>query len=131
MMERSQASARRAVVTERRRRLAFVGAAVVLLGINLLLALREPRPGPADDGRPQQQRAAGAIRTGPASAAADAQTDGAPGAGRPPPPLPRRGASRVADTRGEREARHAPAVAPGDARAATTAAARAFLEGYL
>jgi hypothetical protein len=129
-MERSQASARRAVVTERRRRLAFVGAAVVLLGISVLLALREPRPGPADDVRPQQQRAARAIRTSPASAAAGAETDGSRGAGRPSPRIQRHDAARVANTRGEREARQAPAVAPGDARAATTAA-RAFLGGYL
>src|SRR4051794_41983495 len=41
-----------------------------------------------------------------------------------------RNAARVGSTRGEREARRAPAVAPGYARAATTAA-RAFLGGYL
>src|SRR4051794_34554313 len=121
--------ARRAVVTGRRRRLAFVGAAVVLLGISVLLALREPGPGPADHGRPQQ-RAAGAIRTGPASAAADAETDGARGAVRPRPRMQRHEASPVANTRGEREARQSPAVAPADARAATSAA-RVFLGGYV
>src|SRR4051794_3378428 len=128
-MERWQASARRAVVSERRRRLAFVGAAVVLLGISVLLALREPRPGGADDGRPQQ-RAGGAIRTSPASAAAGAGTDGSRGAVRPRLRIQRHDAARVASTRGEREARRAPAVAPADARAAATAA-RAFLGGYL
>src|SRR4051795_9654464 len=99
-MERSQASAQRAVVTGRRRRLAFVGAAVVLLGISVLLALREPGPGPPDDGRPQQP-AGGAIRTGPASAAAGAATDGSRGAVRPRPRRQRQDASRVANTRGE------------------------------
>src|SRR4051812_49776301 len=129
MMERSQASARRAVVTERRRRLALVGAAVVLLGISLLLARREPSPGPADDGRPQQQRAAGAIRTGPGSAAAGAETDGSRGAFRPRPRMQRHDASRLANTRGEREARQAPAVVPGDAGAAAPAA-RALPPGH-
>src|SRR3954453_11458975 len=128
-MERSQASAQRAVVTGRRRRLAFVGAAVVLLGISVLLGLREPGPGPAEDGRPQQ-RAGGAIRTGPASAAAGAETDRSRGALRPRRRMQRHDAARVANTRGEREARQAPAVAPADARAAATAA-RAFLDGYL
>src|SRR3954453_10013774 len=128
-MERSQASAQRAVVTERPRRLAFLGAAVVLLGISVVLALREPGPGPAEEGRPQQ-RAGGAIRTGPASAAAGAETDGSRGAVRPRPRMQWRNAARVGSTRGEREARRAPAVAPGYARAATTAA-RAFLGGYL
>src|SRR3954470_360756 len=110
-MERSQASAQRAVVTGRWRTLAFVGAAVVPLGISVLLALREPGPGPADDGGPQH-RAGGAIRTGSASAAAGAETDGSRGAVRPRPRMRRHAAARVANTRGEREARQAPAVAP-------------------
>src|SRR3954468_5487341 len=103
-MERSQASAQRAVVTERSRRLAFLGAAVVLLGISVVLALREPGPGPAEDGRPQQ-RAGGAIRTRPAPAAAGAETDRSRGALGRRPRIQRHDASRVANTRGEREAR--------------------------
>src|SRR4051794_28480334 len=79
---------------------------------------------------PSAARADGAIRTGPAPAAAGVEPEGSRGAIRPRPRVQPHDTWRGANTGGEREARQAPAVAPADARAAT-ATARAFLGGYL
>ena len=115
---------------DRRRKLAFAGAAVVLLGITGFLALRDPGPALQRDARTERPTGPSAIRTEPSGMS---ESDGnGDGRGSPPSgsPAPSTTPSPASATRGEAEARNAPAVAPRDARAAA-AAARAFLEGYL
>src|SRR4051812_6501229 len=115
---------------DRRRKLAFAGAAVVLLGITGFLALRDPVPALQRDARTERPAGPSAIRTEPPG---KSQSDGTgEGHGSPPSasPTPSPAPSPASATRGEGEARNAPAVAPREARAAA-AAARAFLDGYL
>jgi hypothetical protein len=52
-------------MSDRRRKLAFAGAVVVLLGITAFSTLREPGPPPRHDARPQQPADTSAIRTEP------------------------------------------------------------------
>jgi hypothetical protein len=112
-------------MNDRRRKRAFAAAAVALLGITAVLALREPAH---DRGRqPPASRATIGTDLPPASTAAEPHdSPGSMPSGTPDP------AARSAPgaPRSERESDHAPAVAPREARAAT-AAARAFLDGYL
>jgi hypothetical protein len=117
-------------VGERQRKLAFAGAAVMLLGITGFLALRDP--GSALERDPQAERPAGpsAIRAEPPAGSEVGATGHAPGSPPPASPALSRTPSPASATRGEGEVRNAPAVAPHQARAAA-AAARAFLEGYL
>jgi hypothetical protein len=116
-------------VTDRRRKLAFASAAGVLLGITVFSTLREPGPPPRHAARPQQPADISAIRTEPLPESelgrnGDSQTTPRFS------PAPSTSPSPAAATQGEREAKSPPAVAPREARAAT-AAARAFLDGYL
>jgi hypothetical protein len=113
----------------RKRTLAFAGATVVLLGSTGFLTLHDSHPA---DGDARTERPAGpsAMRAEPpAESELDAGGD-ARGLTSPASPATSTTPYPTGATRGEREARGAPAVAPGDARAAV-AAARAFLEGYL
>jgi hypothetical protein len=115
-------------MSDRRRKLAFASAAVVLLGITAFSTLREPGPPARHDARPQQPAGTSAIRTEPLPAWELGQ-----GGGEATPqlsPALSKSSLRAAPTQGEREAKSPPAVAPRKARAAT-AAARAFLAGYL
>ena len=115
-------------MSDRRRKLAFASAAVVLLGITAVSTLREPGPPARHDARPQQPAGTSAIRTEPLPASELGQ-----GGGEATPrfsPAPSTSSSSTGRTQGEREAKSPPAVAPRKARAAT-AAARAFLAGYL
>jgi len=117
-------------VSERQRKLAFASAALLLLAITGFVALREPGLAPGRDAEPQQPAStAAAIRTRPAPLEpSDAQ--GSQGTTQRSSPAPATRSSTASVAQREREAKNAPAVAPGDARAAT-AAARAFLDGYL
>ena len=116
-------------MSDRRRKLAFASAAVVLLGITAVSTLREAGPPARRDARPQQPAGTSPIRTEPLRASESGQ-----GGGEASPrfsPEPSTSSSSIAPTtQGEREAKSPPAVAPRDARAAT-ASARAFLAGYL
>jgi hypothetical protein len=117
-------------MSDRRRMLAFASAAVVLLGITAVSTLREAGPPARRDARPHQPAGTSAIRTVPLPASELGQ-DGDAGEATPrPSPAPSTNSSSTASTQGEREAKSPPAVAPRKARAAT-AAARAFLAGYL
>jgi hypothetical protein len=112
-------------MNDRRRKRAFAAAAVALLGITAVLALREPAH---DRGRqPPADRAT--IGTGLPPASTAAEPDDSPRSMPPGTPTPV-ARSEPGAPRSERESEHAPAVAPREARAAT-AAARAFLDGYL
>jgi hypothetical protein len=106
-------------VSDRTRQVAFAGAAALLVGLVLLLdahgsstADRSPAHGPS-----------GAVieRTPAATAPMPSRTVQAVATGT---------ASTAPTARGEREPRHAPTVAPGQGRAAATAA-RVFLHTYL
>jgi hypothetical protein len=113
-------------VGDSQRKIAFAGAALALLMIAVLLAFREPGRRVQPDGHPPVGTTA--IRTGqppvgppatdtPGSASASSMSRlSSPPAGGTGPR--------------EREARRAPAVAPGEAALAERAA-RAFLVGYL
>ena len=117
-------------MSDRRRKLAFASAAVVLLGITAFSALREPAPRPRQDARPQQPADTSEIRTEPVSTS-ELGHDGDSHEATPRfSPAPSTNSSSAAAAQGEREAKNPPAVAPRKARAAT-AAARAFLAGYL
>jgi hypothetical protein len=114
-------------VSESRRKVAFAGATLVLLAITGLSS-RESGLAPRQGAEPQPPAGTAApIRTGPPPAfeptqgsnATTPQSSPAQSAGSPPVVAQR-----------EREARNAPAITPRKARAAT-AAARAFLDGYL
>jgi hypothetical protein len=117
-------------MSERRRKLAFASAAVVLLGITAFLTLRDSGSLHWGDARPERPAGPSPIRTG---SPAVSEPGGAPdphGSSRPASSAPSSALPPAVVTRDEDEARNAPAVAPDDARAAA-AAARAFLEGYL
>jgi hypothetical protein len=117
-------------MSDRRRKLAFASAAVVLLGITAVSTLREAGPPGRRDARPQRPAGTSAIRTEPLPASKLGQ-DGNPREAAPRlSPTPSTSSSSTAPTQGEREAKSPPAVASRNARAAT-AAARPFLAGYL
>lgn len=109
---------------DRQRKRAFAGAALALLAIAVLLTLREPSAGQRSNARSGTT----AIRTGvpPSSARARAQMDGTVS----PPPAEPSLSSSTSVTAKEREAKDAPALAPGRATAAA-GAVRVFLDGYL
>ena len=117
-------------MSDRRRKLAFASAAVVLLGITAVSTLREAGPPARRDARQQQPAGTSAIRTEPVPASELGQDGDAHEATPRLSPAPSTSSSSTAPTQGEREAKSPPAVAPRKARAAT-AAARAFLAGYL
>jgi hypothetical protein len=117
-------------MSDRRRKLAFASAAVVLLGITAVSTLREAGPPARRDARPQQPAGTSAIRTVPLPASELGQDGDAREATPRLSPAPSTSSSSTPPTQGEREAKSPPAVAPRKARAAT-AAARAFLAGYL
>jgi hypothetical protein len=117
-------------MSDRRRKLAFASAAVVLLGITVFSTLREPGPRARHDARPQQSAGTSAIRTGAPPASELGESGDPDEATRRLPRAPSPSSSPAAATLGEREAKNPPAVAPREARAAT-AAARTFLGGYL
>jgi hypothetical protein len=116
-------------VTDRQRRVAFASAAVVLLGITVVLTLRHPGLGPRHVVRPQRPPGTTTIRTGSPPASEPRESDGsrstAPSSALAPSASP-----TLPATRGEGEPKNAPAVTRREARAAT-AAARVFLDGYL
>jgi len=108
-------------MSDRRRKLAFASVALLLLGIAVVLTLLGPR----HDARRQQPAGASGIRTGLVSAS-KLHENGEPDETTPPArPTPSHSPSPAAGAQGEREAKRPPAVAPRQARAATTAA-RAF-----
>ena len=115
---------------ERQRKLAFAGAALVLLGITGFLALRAPSSAIQRDAQPERPAGASAIRAEPPAWSEVGATGHAPGSPPPASPALSPTPSPASTTGGEGEVRNAPAVAPREARAAA-AAARAFLEGYL
>ena len=117
-------------MSDRRRKLACASAAVVLLGITAVSTLREAGPPARRDARPQQPAGTSAIRTEPLPASEFGQDGDAREATPRLSPAPSTSSSSTPPTQGEREAKSPPAVAPRKARAAT-AAARAFLAGYL
>jgi hypothetical protein len=117
-------------MSDRRRKLAFASAAVVLLGITAFSTLREPGRPPRHDARPQQPGDTSVIRTEPLPASELGQDGDSHEATPRSSPTPSTSSSSAAATQDEREATSPPAVAPREARAAT-AAARAFLAGYL
>jgi hypothetical protein len=103
----------------------FAAAAAVLFAFMFLAGTRdrgsEPRP-------PAPARLGTGIAVFDTRSGAPAAARSAP---RRPQPVPSGPPGRISGTAGrEREPRHAPAVAPDDARAAI-AASRAFLNGYL
>jgi hypothetical protein len=117
-------------MTERKRKLAFASAAIVLLGITAFLTL--DNSGSLLWGGARSERPAGAfpIRTGAPATSEPGGTTDPRGSLPPASPAQMTPPSPVGVTRDEGEARNAPAVVPRDARAAATAA-RAFMEGYL
>jgi hypothetical protein len=117
-------------VTDRHRKVAFASAAVVLLGITIFLALRDPGLGPRHDTPPLRPAGTTTIRTGPPPASESGEADGSGNASPRSSPTASTSSAPAFATQGEREAKSPPAVAPREARAAT-AAARAFLDGYL
>jgi hypothetical protein len=117
-------------MSDRRRKLAFASAAVVLLGITAVSTLGEAGPPARRDARPQQPAGTSAIRTEPLPASELGQDGDAREATPRLSPAPSTSSSSTAPTQGEQEAKSPPAVAPRKARAAT-AAARAFLASYL
>jgi hypothetical protein len=116
-------------VTDRQRKVAFASAAVVLLGISVVLTLRDPGLGRRHDARQQRPGGTTSIRTESPPASEPLESDGSRNISASSAPVPSASPAPPA-TRGERETKNAPAVAPREARAAT-AAARAFLDGYL
>jgi hypothetical protein len=115
---------------DRKRKLAFVSAAVMLLGITSFLALRHPGPVHRRDAHPERPAGQSAIQTEPPAVSEPGVTGDARGSPTPVSPAPSSTPTPARATRREGEARNAPAVVPREARAAA-AAARAFLEGYL
>ena len=114
-------------MTDRRRKAAFTCVAVVLLGLTVELTRSDPGPGPRHAG--PQRPAETTIHA--ASPPASELYEAGDRRNTVPSSAPSRSASSapIATTR-EREPTKPPAVAPREARAAT-AAARAFLAGYL
>jgi hypothetical protein len=102
-------------VSDGTRKVAFTGAAVLLLGLAVLLAARGS--GPADRQPGQAPSSAVIERTPPTSSFTDQAAE-------------TRSAAARQTARREREPRRAPAVALGEGRAAATAA-RGFLHEYL
>src|SRR5690349_2733695 len=98
---------------------AFIAAAVLLLGVSVLLTGRRPSSHPRQSATPSP-----ATQAQP-PVVRERRSD-TPRAGQAPRPAAPPGRTASA----EHEQRRAPAVSPGDARLATDAA-RAFLEGYL
>jgi len=115
---------------ERRRKLIFAGAAAVLLGITLVLALGESSPVHRPDARPERRADQSAIRTDPPAGPDSGVTGDARESNTPASAEPSTMPTPASAPRHERETRNAPAIAPREAHAAA-AAARAFLEGYL
>jgi hypothetical protein len=128
MNRRRRLSAGEQGVTDRQHRVAIASVAAVLLGITVVLALRDP--GPASGMRrvrsdrkarrfeqrlrPRPSRRSRAVRGTPFPSSAPSRSPNSA------PPV----------TKLEREPKKAPRSRPREARAAT-AAARAFLDGYL
>lgn len=117
-------------MSDRRRKLAFASVAVVLLAITAFSTLREPGRPRRHDVRPQHPADTSDIRTEPLPASGMGQDGDSYDVAPRFSPAPSTSSSSTAATQGEREAKSPPAVAPREARAAT-AAARAFLAGYL
>lgn len=106
-------------MSDRTRKVAFTGAAALLLAVALLL---HARGSPPSARQPADAPSSPVVERTPSSAPpASSRTGHAAGQRRAP-------ARQTMRT--EREPRRAPAVAPGERRAAETAA-RAFLHGYL
>jgi hypothetical protein len=117
-------------VTDRHRKVAFASAAVVLLGITVFLTLRDPGLGPRHAAPLLRPAGTTTIRTGPPPASEPGEADGSGNASPRSSPTPSTSSAPASATRGEREAKNAPAIAPREARVAM-AAARTFLDGYL
>jgi hypothetical protein len=117
-------------ISELKRKIAFTSAAFVLLGITAVLTLGDPVSLREGDAHTQRSAGPSPIRTGPPAVPEPGGPTDPRGSPSPAPPAPSTAPSPPGVKGDEAEARSAPAVAPGDARAAT-AAARAFLEGYL
>jgi hypothetical protein len=115
-------------VIDRNRKLVFAGAAIMLLGITGLLALRGSSSSENRGPRPERRSGPAAIRAEPSLGSESDAIGNARSS--PSPASPASSIPPVGATRAEGEARKAPAVAPREARAAASAA-RAFLEGYL
>jgi hypothetical protein len=116
-------------MSDRRRKLAFTSAVVVLLGITGFLTLHEPGLAPRHDARPQQDASTSEIRTG-LRALEPGEIGDSRDVSRPSSPARVTTTPPPRATRNEGEPNTAPAVATREAQAAT-AAARAFLDGYL
>jgi hypothetical protein len=110
--------------------LAFASAAVLLLGITAFLTLGDSGSLRWGDSRSERPAGRSAIRTESPAVSKPRGTTDPGGSPSRTPPSPSKVPSLVGVTRDEAEAKSAPAIAPGDARAAA-AAARALLEGYL
>src|SRR3954454_8923465 len=104
-------------MSDRTRRVAFTGAAVLLLALALLLNRRSSDPATR---QPQQAPSSPVIERAPT----------APTSSRPVQPAATRAVRARQTALREREPRRAPAVASGAGRAAATAA-RVFLHAYL
>jgi hypothetical protein len=104
-------------VSDRTRKLAFTGAAVLLLALALLLNRRGSDPA---DRQPAQTPASSVIERTPTSQTSSLTVQ----------PAPTRAERARRTAHREREPRRAPAVPPGAGRAAATAA-RVFLHAYL
>jgi hypothetical protein len=115
-------------VTDRRRKAAFACAAVVLLGLTVELTRSDPGPGPRHDAGPQ--RPAETTIHAASHPASELYDSGDPRNIVPSSTPSRSASSAPLATTLEREPKNPRAVAPREARAAT-AAARAFLAGYL
>src|SRR4051794_18686833 len=118
------------IMGERRRKLVFAGAAAVLLGITLVLTLRESGPAHRRDARRERRADQSAIRPDPPTGPESGVIGDARESTTPAPAEPSTMPTPASAPRHEGEARNAPAIAPGEAHAAA-AAACAFLEGYL
>jgi hypothetical protein len=115
---------------ERRRKLVFASAAAVLLGITLMLTLRESGPVQRRDARPERRADQSAIRTDPPAGTESGVTGPARESTTPASAEPSTMPAPANAPRREGEVTSAPAIAPRQAHAAA-AAARGFLEGYL
>jgi hypothetical protein len=108
----------------------LASAAVVLLGITAFLTLGDVGSLRWGDARSERPTGRSVIRTGSPAVSEPGGTTDPRGSPLPAPPAPSTAPSSTGITRYEADATDAPAMAPGDTRAAA-AAARAFLEGYL
>ena len=117
-------------MSDRRRKLAFASAAVVLLGITAFSTLRQADPPARREARRQQSADTAGIRADALPKSGFGQTGDAHEAAPRSSAAASTSSSSTAPTHGEGEAKRPPAVAPRSARAAT-ATARAFLDGYL